>query len=341
MTFMLKNLLIITTLFIISSNSLYAQEANTDGKYKGSYRDGKRSGRGTFLWSDGSKYTGEWANDMMEGYGTLTLPDGSKYQGFWKSGNRDGFGTFTWANGDTYQGQFKNNKKEGDGILKMKDGSEYSGQWANNMANGKGTFTWSNKTKYIGSWKDDKRHGEGVTISASGKIEQGTYENDVYVPCRCLPDDRLTLEEAFKKHDAVFVGKVVNFAGNMAGVKIMQYWKGDILDEISVAVKIGYTSCDWIFFKDETYLFFADRISQGIVMTNLCTRTAKLKDAIADITTLEKLVPCIDKSNTAPLTSSTVTGYVCGCDGNSYRSPNEARKNGIQYWKLGLCGNKK
>jgi hypothetical protein len=341
---MLSKVLIVITLIVYclsASPTLHAQNANKDGSYKGSYKAGKRSGRGTFTWSDGSKYTGDWENDFMEGYGTLTLPDGSKYQGYWKNGNRDGFGTFTWANGDTYQGQFKDNKRSGDGILKMKDGSEYSGEWENNMANGKGTFTWSNKTKYIGAWKDDKRHGEGVTISASGKIEQGTYKDDVYQPCNCPPEERLSLEDAFKKHDAVFVGKIVNFAGNMAGVKIMQYWKGDVLDEISIAINIGYSSCDWIFFKDETYLFFADKVSTGIVTTALCTRTAKLKDATADIATLEKLVPCIDKNNTAPLTSTMVTGYVCGCDGNSYRSPNEARKSGVQQWKLGLCGNKK
>ena len=343
--FMLHKILIISTLlitYLFFQNTTYAQDTpNGGGKYKGSYKAGKRDGRGTFIWDDGTKYVGDWENDLMHGYGTLTLPDGSKYQGFWKNGNREGFGTFTWANGDTYQGQFKDNKRSGDGILKMKDGSEYSGQWDNNMANGKGTFTWSNKTKYIGAWKDDKRNGEGVTISVSGKIEQGTYKDDMYVPCNCEPNQRLSLEDAFKTHDAVFVGKVINFAGNMAGVKIMQYWKGDILDEISVAVNIGYSSCDWIYFKDETYLFFANRLSTGVVTTTLCTRTAKLKDATADIAVLEKLAPCIDKNNTAPLTSSMVTGYVCGCDGNSYRSPNEARKNGIQQWKLGLCGNKK
>jgi hypothetical protein len=339
---MIKNLFILV--FLLLSHVLFSQDLDASasgGKYKGTYKDGKRNGRGTFIWSDGTKYVGQWVDDLMEGYGTLTLPDGAKYVGYWKNGQRDGFGTFTWANGDVYQGQFKNNKKHGDGILKMKDGSEYTGQWANDMANGKGTFIWANKTKYIGDWKDNKRHGQGVTISASGKIEQGNYENDRYVPCSCPPNEQFGVEEAYQKFDAVFVGKIMAFAGEMASVKILQYWKGEVLDEISLIIKIGYSSCDWIYFQDETYLFYAKKVSNGIYYTNLCTRTAKAKEAAADIQILEEKVPCIDKTKTSPMTSSTVTGYVCGCDGNSYRSPNEARKNGVQTWKLGLCGNKK
>lgn len=336
---MFKNILIISILFI--NSFAFAQDTSTGGKYKGSYKAGKKEGRGTFSWDDGTKYSGQWANDQMEGYGTLTLSDGSKYQGYWRNGKRDGFGTYTWANGDSYQGQYRDNKRSGDGILKMKDGSEYSGQWENNMANGKGTFTWSNKTKYIGAWKDDKRHGLGVTISVTGKIEQGTYNNDIYIPCQCKPEEQLNVEDAFNKYDAVFVGKVVNFAGDMAGIRVLQYWKGDLLEEISSVIKVGYNSCDWILFQDEVYLFYARRLVGGVYYTNLCTRTSKLSDAAEDIAFLGKNVPCIDKTNTTPVTNSTVTGYVCGCDGISYRSPNEARKNGVQSWKLGLCGNKK
>ncbi|TAH17754.1 MAG: hypothetical protein EAZ08_13065 [Cytophagales bacterium] len=336
---MFKNILI--ACLLLMSSVAFAQDTSKGGKYKGSYKAGKKEGRGSFFWDDGSKYTGEWHDDMMEGYGVLSLLDGTKYEGYWRNGKRDGFGTYKWANGDTYQGQFKDNKRAGDGILKMKDGSEYSGQWANNMANGKGTFIWSNKTKYIGDWKDDKRHGQGVTISVSGKIEQGTYANDVYVPCKCRPEELLSVAQAFEQSDAVFVGKVVNFAGDMAGIKIMQYWKGNLMAEISSVIKVAYNSCDWIFFEGETYLFYAKIYVGGVYATNLCTRTAKVKDAAADIAFLEQNIPCINKENTTPITESNVSGYVCGCDGISYRSPNEARKNGVQSWKLGLCGNKK
>ncbi|MCU0394034.1 MAG: hypothetical protein MUE81_23240 [Thermoflexibacter sp.] len=339
---MTKSILVIGLLCIC--NFLYAQDLNLSqegAKYKGTYKDGKRSGRGTFTWGDGTKYVGYWENDVMEGYGTLTLVDGTKYAGYWRNGKREGFGTFTWTNGDTYQGQFKNNLKHGDGILKMKDGSEYSGQWENDMANGKGTFIWANKTKYIGSWKDNKRHGQGVTISVTGKIEQGTYDNDRYVPCSCPPNEQYSVEEAFAKADAVFVGKITGFAGDMTTVQIIQYWKGEILDNFSIVVKLGYNSCDWIFFQNESYLFYAKKVMNGVYYTNLCTRTAKLKNAEADIKELEQKIPCIDKNNTSPITNSMSSGYVCGCDGISYRSPNEARKNGVQSWKLGLCGNKK
>ena len=36
--------------------------------YYGSFKDGKRHGKGTFLYADGSKYEGNWENNLKHGW---------------------------------------------------------------------------------------------------------------------------------------------------------------------------------------------------------------------------------------------------------------------------------
>ena len=38
-------------------------------KYKGTFKNGKRHGFGTFTLVDGGKYSGEWLNDEISGQG--------------------------------------------------------------------------------------------------------------------------------------------------------------------------------------------------------------------------------------------------------------------------------
>ncbi|MCS5640501.1 MAG: membrane-binding protein, partial [Candidatus Marinimicrobia bacterium] len=53
-------------------------------QYKGEWKGGKRTGQGTFTWSDGRKYEGEFKDGKRTGQGTFTLPNGSKYVGKWR-----------------------------------------------------------------------------------------------------------------------------------------------------------------------------------------------------------------------------------------------------------------
>ena len=53
----------------------------TDGAtYVGDWKDGKRSGQGTYTWS-GGKYVGDWKDGKMTGQGTYTYADGTKESG--------------------------------------------------------------------------------------------------------------------------------------------------------------------------------------------------------------------------------------------------------------------
>ena len=82
----------------------------TDGSvYIGTIKNGKRHGKGIFVFPDSTKYDGEWNNDERCGYGTLTYPDGSKYEGEW-SGN-DFHGIYTSLDGKHYKQYWINGEK--------------------------------------------------------------------------------------------------------------------------------------------------------------------------------------------------------------------------------------
>jgi len=53
---------------------------------KGTYKDGKPHGQGTYTFTSGSKYVGEYKDGIPHGQGSLTFDDGSEILGEWKSG---------------------------------------------------------------------------------------------------------------------------------------------------------------------------------------------------------------------------------------------------------------
>ena len=56
-------------------------------RYEGEWRDGKRTGRGTYSWSSGARYEGEWRDGKQSGRGTFTFPDGDRYAQHWNNGH--------------------------------------------------------------------------------------------------------------------------------------------------------------------------------------------------------------------------------------------------------------
>lgn len=52
----------------------------------------------------------------------------------------------------------------------------------------------------------------------------------------------------------------------------------------------------------------------------------------------EKEDDCIDESKiSGSLLPDNYTNPVCGCDGRTYRDPNEAEVNGVTKWEMGFC----
>jgi hypothetical protein len=93
---------------------------------------GKRNGRGTFWWGDGSWYEGQFRDGVQCGHGVLYREGGVReYEGSWQNGMFDGKGTQFFENGEKYEGAFKEDKFHGDGIF-YKDDSIIYGVWKDN-----------------------------------------------------------------------------------------------------------------------------------------------------------------------------------------------------------------
>lgn len=99
----------------VKNPDTYLFEINHDRGYTGDMVDGKRNGKGSSRYADGTTYEGDWVDDK-----------------------REGFGVFTWPNGMKFEGEFKNNVRNGKGIIYMKDGNVLHAIWVNDTINGPG-----------------------------------------------------------------------------------------------------------------------------------------------------------------------------------------------------------
>jgi len=92
-------------------------------RYEGELKDGKRNGRGIYIYPDGSRYTGEWRNGQKHGWGIYKWTNGNQYEGEWANGDRHGSGTLVFADGGIYRGTWVNGKT-GDSTT-QKNSEEY------------------------------------------------------------------------------------------------------------------------------------------------------------------------------------------------------------------------
>ena len=69
----------------------HAREDYDNGYYEGNFVNGKRHGRGTYVWNNGDRYDGEWRDGQKHGKGFQKCSNGSTYDGYWK--NDDWYGT--------------------------------------------------------------------------------------------------------------------------------------------------------------------------------------------------------------------------------------------------------
>lgn len=341
----MKKLVFAFFLYVFSAGFVFAQEGVYEGELNGFNQP---HGRGTYSWPDGTKYTGRWRNGLMSGEGKINYADGSKYEGSWLDGVMDGFGTYTWANGDVYEGWFDEGKKSGMGRLKLSNGAAYDGQWEKDVFSGQGKMKWSDGSEYIGEWRSGKRNGNGIMIYPDGRIEQGAWKDDEYVNCKCK-QETLSVEQAYAQSAAVFVGRVIsiNSVGGEMGatpglgfdlveLEVLHLWKGKVFPKRRIYLRANYTSCDIVFFENETYLVYASNAGDGVYTTDKCTRTINIRNVRFDLALLEKEIPCRGPSRNEQAFSRE-NEPVCGCDGKTYINPFEAERAGVLSWKAGKC----
>ena len=54
------------------------------------FKNGKKSGKGTYKWADNSIYDGNWLDNNIEGFGEYRWPDNRVYIGEWKENKLHG-----------------------------------------------------------------------------------------------------------------------------------------------------------------------------------------------------------------------------------------------------------
>ena len=156
-----------------------------DAFHYGEFVDDSITGWGLRSWDTQGIYKGYWKNNERSGSGTSYYANGNIFEGEFMGNKKNGKGTFTFALNNTdnalsYEGDFEEDDKSGFGTFKWKDGAKYVGEYKNDRRNGFGTYYFPDKTKYVGNWENNQRNGQGDMFSANGSLEfSGNWKNNV------------------------------------------------------------------------------------------------------------------------------------------------------------------
>ena len=131
--------------------------------FEGYFLNGKKNGRGKYIWANGNVYDGNWVDGKCTGKGKVTWSNGASFDGEWKD-NQMSEGKYIYADGSVYEGSFKNGKRDGYGKRIYTSGDKYEGRWQSGSRHGNGVYTWADGDVYDGKWKDDKRCGVGRMV---------------------------------------------------------------------------------------------------------------------------------------------------------------------------------
>ena len=90
-------------------------------KYEGEFKNNEITGYGYLIYENKQTYKGNLVDGKKEGKGKYIWPDGSEYEGEYKNDIREGEGSLKWANGLIFKGKFHNGRPEGKGKLYSKN----------------------------------------------------------------------------------------------------------------------------------------------------------------------------------------------------------------------------
>jgi hypothetical protein len=165
---MKKIYLFVFLLSLLYSSNIYSQCISGDCQ----------NGKGTMIYSDGSRYEGNWSNGKCNGFGIETYSNGNRYEGNFINDLRSGKAKSFFANGDLYEGDYFDNSRNGYGKLTCSNGIRYEGNWSNSKKNGFGVQIWPNGDRYEGNWLDDKQNGQGRYYWVNGSLYDGEFDDD-------------------------------------------------------------------------------------------------------------------------------------------------------------------
>ena len=148
--------------------------------YVGAYKDGLRSGQGTYSWADGRRYVGAFRDGLPNGSGVYTLANGEKYVGEFQD-NRRTQGTYSWPDGRQYVGPFRDDRPDGAGTYTWPDGKTYVGDFRAGSAEGQGVYTWPDGRRYVGALRADLPNGRGTLTLGDGRQFAGEFRDGEFV----------------------------------------------------------------------------------------------------------------------------------------------------------------
>ncbi len=157
-----------------------------DVVFVGEWKDGRATGQGRLVFSDGDQYIGEFEDSEFSGKGTYTFANGDKLVGEWKEGLFSGQGTITTRNRGQYVGEFKDDERHGQGTLTIADGDRYVGEFKNGKRHGPGTITYADGTQLSGEFNDGQKKRSNIS-QAYGSQNGGGVEADWRVDPKVSP----------------------------------------------------------------------------------------------------------------------------------------------------------
>ena len=154
-------------------------------RYEGDFVDGKCTGKGVYIWKSGSRYEGEVVDGKRTGKGVIVWKSGSRYEGDFVDGKCTGKGVFVWANGDRYEGDVVDDKRTGKGVYVwtsgLYEGDRYEGDFVDGKRTGKGVYVWKDGRRYEGDFVNNRLEGNGTMTYPDGTIQSGRWENSRFI----------------------------------------------------------------------------------------------------------------------------------------------------------------
>ena len=124
------------------------------------------------------------------------------------------------------------------------------------------------------------------------------FTNTEIFACSCLPfvDESVMQQVNRAKKDAraVFSGKVLKVVRKPGSSSVVvkfraeKSWKGNVSRRISISTGADSALCGFNFEVGKSYLIYAQGTDAKNLQTNICTRTAGLPNAKADLKALGK-----------------------------------------------------
>jgi|GEM_PF-2967273 TonB family protein len=150
-------------------------------RWSGTCPNGLATGNGTAQWfrdgKPGETSTADYVDGKRTGKGVIVYSNGNRYEGDFVENKRSGKGVFTWKNGNHYEGEYVGGRRTGKGVFTTPDGCRLEGDFANGKLYGKGTARWPNGDQYEGDFVRGKLTRKGVWTAANGDRYEGFFIN--------------------------------------------------------------------------------------------------------------------------------------------------------------------